>query len=51
MWTLWVYRVGDEIDMGVHSAKHHGDKFECELCDYEAADLNNLEVHLSTCEY
>ena len=43
--------VGGKIDMEVHSAKHHGDKFECGLCDYEAADLNNLEVHLSTCEY
>ena len=33
------------------SAKHHGDNFECGLCDYEAADLENLEIHLTTYEY
>ena len=51
MFNLDVITVSDEIDMEVHSAKHHGDKFECGLCDYEAADLDNLEIHLSTCEY
>ena len=42
---------GEEIDMEVHSAKLHGDKFECGVCDYEATDLENLEIHLKTCEY
>ena len=41
---------GEEIDMEVHIAKLHGDKFECGLCEYEATDLENLEVHLTTCE-
>ena len=42
---------GEEIDMDVHSAKLNWDKFECGLCDYEATDIENLEIHLSTCEY
>ena len=37
--------------MEVHSAKLNWDKFECGLCDYEATDIENLEIHLSTCEY
>ena len=41
----------DEIDMDVHVAKLHGDKFECGLCDNEAKDIEELEIHLSTCEY
>ena len=36
--------------MEVHLGKVHGDKFECGLCDYNAKDLENLEMHLSTCE-
>ena len=39
-----------EIDMDVHAAKHHGDKFECGLCEYEAKELEALEIHLLTCE-
>ena len=41
----------DEIDMDVHAAKVHGDKFECGLCEHEAKDNEDLEIHLSTCEY
>ena len=41
----------DEIDMDVHAAKLHGDKFECGLCEHEAKDNEDLEIHLSTCEY
>ena len=41
----------DEIDMDVHAAKLHGDKHDCGLCDYEAKSLEQLEIHLSTCEY
>ena len=36
--------------MEVHLGKVHGDKFDCGLCDYNAKDLENLEMHLSTCE-
>jgi hypothetical protein len=42
-----------EIDMDVlvHAAKLHGDKFECGLCEHEAKDNEDLEIHLSTCVY
>ena len=42
---------GEEIDMEVHTAKLHGENIECGLCDYEATDVENLEIHLTTCEY
>ena len=38
------------MTMEVHLAKHHNDKFECGMCEYVAKDLDNLEIHLSTCE-
>ena len=38
------------MTMEVHLAKHHNDKFECGLCEYVAKNLDNLEMHLSTCE-
>ena len=41
---------GEEIDMEVHNAKRHSDKFECGLCDFEGKDLETLDVHLTTCE-
>ena len=37
----------NKLDMEEHSAKLHGDEFECELCDYKATDLDKLEIHLS----
>ena len=36
--------------MEVHLKKIHSDKFECGLCDLEAGSLENLEIHLNTCE-
>jgi hypothetical protein len=42
---------GEEIDMEVHTAKLHGEKIECGLCEYEAKDIGTLEIHLATCEY
>ena len=36
--------------MDVHFAKHHGENFECGLCDYTSKDLETLETHLRTCE-
>ena len=41
----------DEIDMDVHAAKQHGDKFECGICEHEAKNIEDLEIHLNTCEY
>ena len=41
----------DEIDMDVHAAKFHSDKCECGLCGFEAKNLEDLEIHLTTCEY
>ena len=36
--------------MEVHLGKHHSEKYECGLCDFEAGNLENLETHLNTCE-
>ena len=36
--------------MEVHLGKYHSEIFECNLCDYEALSLENLETHLYTCE-
>lgn len=36
--------------MEVHHGKHHSDVFECGICDYKAETLENLEIHLVTCE-
>ena len=37
--------------MEVHLGKHHSEKNECGLCDFEAGNLENLETHLNTCEF
>ena len=39
-----------EITMEVHLGKVHSDKYECGLCDFEAMTLENLELHLFSCE-
>ena len=41
---------GSEETMQVHVGKHHSEKFECNLCDYEAKSFEDLETHLFTCE-
>ena len=41
---------GSDIDIEFYLAKIHGDSFECGLCNFEAKDLENLELHLLTCE-
>ena len=41
----------DEIDMDIHAAKYHDDKCGCGLCGFEAKDLEDLDIHLTTCEY
>ena len=34
----------------IHVSRKHSEKFECELCKYEAQDLENLDLHMFTCE-
>ena len=36
--------------MQIHHGKCHSELFECGLCDFEAKTLDNLELHLTTCE-
>ena len=39
-----------EETMEVHYGKNHSDSFECGICEYKAETLENLEIHLVTCE-
>ena len=39
-----------EIGIEVHVGREHGDNFESGLCEYIAEDLENLHLHLLTCE-
>ena len=41
----------DEIDMDVHAAKLHNDKCERELCGFDVKNLEDLEIHITTCEF
>ena len=41
---------GEEIEMEIHTARTHGETYECGLCDYESPDLETLDIHLKTCE-
>ena len=38
------------LTMEVHMKKHHSEKVQCGLCDYEADNIEQLETHLVTCE-
>ena len=40
----------DGWTMQIHHGKSHGELFECGLCEFEAKSLENLELHLKTCE-
>ena len=40
----------NSLTMEVHTGKLHSGCFECGLCEYKAKDMENLEIHLSTCE-
>ena len=40
----------DEIDMEVHVARTHEEKFECGLCDYAGKNFEALDIHLQTYE-
>ena len=36
--------------MRVHATRKHSENFECQLCKYDATDMENLDLHLFTCE-
>ena len=38
------------LTMEVHVGKLHSGKFECGLCNYDAKDLETLNIHISTCQ-
>ena len=40
----------NEETMEVHIGKTHADIFVCGLCDYKAETLEELDIHLFTCE-
>ena len=44
------YFCNTELEMEVHIGKKHTDKFDCGMCGNEAKSLENLKIHLSTCE-
>ena len=48
--TLCNYGAYDEIEIDIHCGKEYGQTYNWGLCDYEANDLQSLEIHLKTCE-
>ena len=40
----------NEWTMQLHHGKIHNKSIECGLCQYKAKDLENLNLHLKTCE-
>ena len=36
--------------MQIHYGKSHSINFECGLCDFKAKNLENLQIHVKTCE-
>ena len=44
------YTGQDGWTIQIHHVKCHSESFECGLCDFEAKTLDNLELHLTTCE-
>ena len=39
-----------EIEMEVHIGKKHSDQFDCGICGFEIKTLEDLNIHLTTCE-
>ena len=39
-----------ELTMDVHNGKYHSENFECGICGYIGKSLDDLELHLFTCE-
>ena len=44
------YKWESESTMEVYLGKLHSEKYECGLCDFEGMNLENLELHLFSCE-
>ena len=44
------YCCENELSIEVHQGKYHSEDFECGLCEYKSGSLENLNIHLSTCE-
>ena len=40
----------EQVEMKMHDAKIHSEKFQCALGDIEEKYLDNIEIHLSTCD-
>ena len=40
----------NELSIEVHHGRCHNEDFECGLCEYKAGNIENLNIHLSTCE-
>ena len=40
----------NEVGIGVHIGREHGENFECGLCELITEDLEHLDMHLLTCE-
>ena len=36
--------------MEVHIGKDHSENYECGLCEFEAKNFENLDIHLNSCE-
>ena len=34
----------------IHNGMHHSKPVECGLCDFQAKDFDNLNLHIKTCE-
>ena len=47
--SLYIF-LESEFSTEVFIGKHHSEKYECGLCDVEAKDLENIEIHLVSCE-
>ena len=39
-----------QSEMELHIGRKHSDQLECGICNYEADNLENLTIHLATCE-
>ena len=39
-----------KLVMDVHIGKKHSENFECGLCEFEAGDMEALNIHMFTCE-
>ena len=39
-----------QSEMELNIGRKHSDQLECGICNYEADNLENLTIHLATCE-